>query len=149
MTNLFEAMGCKRVDETDGITLVGGALSAIDADMSDIPDMVPTLAVAAAFARGKTVIRNVAHLKAKESDRLTAVVQELAKMGIQTEQSDSGLSVIGGVPRGAEIETYGDHRIAMSFAIAGLKTEGVVITDETCVGKSFPDFWEVFDGLYR
>ena len=70
-------------------------------------------------------------------------------MGIEASATDSGLIVKGGVPEGAEIETYNDHRIAMSFAIAGLKTSGLFIKDEKCVEKSFPNFWEVFGELYQ
>ncbi|MEA3427735.1 MAG: 3-phosphoshikimate 1-carboxyvinyltransferase, partial [Thermodesulfobacteriota bacterium] len=107
-----------------------------------------TLAVVAAFAKGTTLIKNVAHLKAKESDRLTAVVNELSKMDIKTSCTDTGLSIKGGRPCGAVINTYGDHRIAMSFALAGLKAPGIVIKDERCVEKSFPGFWNVFEKLY-
>jgi 3-phosphoshikimate 1-carboxyvinyltransferase len=106
--------------------------------------MVPTLAVVAAFARGTTVIRNVAHLKAKECDRLAAVMTELGRMGIETRSDGNDLIIVGGQPRGAEIETYDDHRIAMSFAVAGLMAEGTRIRNERCVDKSFPGFWEVF-----
>jgi 3-phosphoshikimate 1-carboxyvinyltransferase len=148
-TDCLEAMGCRIIDDADGIEVIGAPLKAIDVDMGDMPDMVPTLAVVAAFASGVTVIKNVAHLKAKESDRLAAVCQELSRMGIETKEIASGLVIKGGLPRGAEIETYGDHRIAMSFAVAGLKTPGVSIRDETCVDKSFPDFWRVLEGLYR
>ncbi len=143
------AMGCKVVYEDDGIRVTGGKLKAVEADMADMPDIVPTLAVTAAFAEGVTRITNVAHLKAKESDRLAAVANELKKMGIEASATDSGLIVKGGVPEGAEIETYNDHRIAMSFAIAGLKTSGLFIKDEKCVEKSFPNFWEVFGELYQ
>jgi 3-phosphoshikimate 1-carboxyvinyltransferase len=146
--NLLASMGCKIVTEPDGITVSGNSLRATDVDMGDMPDMVPTLAVVAAFAEGTTIIRNVAHLKAKESDRLAAVVNELVKLGIDARCSSDELIVTGGTPRGAEIKTYGDHRIAMSFAVAGLVTPGVFIRDENCVKKSFPDFWKVFNGLY-
>ena len=117
--------------------------------MGDMPDMVPTLAVVAAFAAGTTIIKNVSHLKAKESDRLAAVVNELVKMGIDARCSADELIVTGGKPRGAEIETYGDHRIAMSFAVAGLVTPQTIILGENCVDKSFPNFWSVFEGLYQ
>jgi 3-phosphoshikimate 1-carboxyvinyltransferase len=127
---------------------LGGALSAIKADLSDMPDSAPTLALVAAFAEGTSVIYNVAHLKSKESDRLTAVVTELNKMGIQATATDNALVVKGGKPCGSIIDTYNDHRIAMSFAIAGLNVPGVYIRDESCVEKSFPDFWQVFEGLY-
>jgi 3-phosphoshikimate 1-carboxyvinyltransferase len=147
--DVLAAMGCGVFEESDGIRVSGGTLSGVNVDMSDMPDMVPTLAVIAAFATGDTVIRNVAHLKAKESDRLSSVVAELKKMGIKADCTDTGMVITGGHPKGAEIETYNDHRIAMSFAIAGLRTPGTMIRDEGCVRKSFPNFWEVFEMLYE
>jgi len=146
---LLEEMECKVLHEKDGISVTGRSLLAIEADMSDMPDMVPTLAVVAAFAKGTTIIKNVKHLKAKESDRLTSVTNELSKMGTESSMTDTGLIIKGGIPHGAEISTYKDHRIAMSFAIAGLKVPGIFIKDEKCVEKSFPDFWNVFSGLYK
>jgi len=146
---LFEKMGCKIIYETDGIAVSGGPLSAITVDMADMPDMVPTLAVVASFAKGTTEIKNVAHLKIKESDRLGSVVQELSKIGIQASCSHTGMMITGGTPHGSEIDTYGDHRMAMSFALVGLKVPGIIIRDETCVEKSFPNFWDVFQGLYQ
>ncbi len=113
-----------------------------------MPDQVPTLAVVAAFATGTTVIKNVAHLKSKESDRLSATVTELKKMGIDATCTANALVVKGGKPKGAIIDTYNDHRIAMSFAMAGLNVPGVCIRNEGCVEKSFPAFWQVFEGLY-
>jgi len=148
-TRMLEKMGCKLVHEKDGISITGGSLSGIEADMADMPDMVPTLAVVSAFAKGTTVIRNVKHLKAKESDRLTSVTNELSKIGIESSITDTSLAIKGGIPHGAEISTYKDHRIAMSFAIAGLKVPGIFIKDEKCVEKSFPDFWNVFSGLHK
>ena len=145
---VLESMGCKMISQPDGITIHGGNLRATEIDMADMPDMVPTLAMVAAFAAGTTVIRNVSHLKSKESDRLTSVVNELVKMGIDARCSQDELIVTGGRPHGADIETYGDHRIAMSFAVAGLAAGGTTIRGESCVEKSFPSFWEVFKGLY-
>ncbi|MBW2370353.1 MAG: 3-phosphoshikimate 1-carboxyvinyltransferase [Deltaproteobacteria bacterium] len=141
-------MGCRVSETPDGIQVAGGALSGIDVDMADMPDMVPTLAVVAAFANGTTRIRNVGHLKAKESDRLGSVVAELLKMGVDASCSDTGMTVTGGNVSGARIETYDDHRLAMSFSVAGLKVPGVEILDEGCVAKSFPNFWQVFESLY-
>ncbi len=148
-TEVLEAMGCKIFHDKDGIAVSGGPISAVEVDMADMPDIVPTLAVVAAFAKGTTIIRNVAHLKAKESDRLTAVVNELSKMDIKASCTDTGLAINGGRPCGAVIDTYGDHRIAMSFALAGLRIPGIVIKDERCVEKSFPDFWNVLERLYE
>jgi 3-phosphoshikimate 1-carboxyvinyltransferase len=115
--------------------------------MSTMPDLVPTLAVLAAFAEGETLITGVGHLRHKESDRLAAVAKELRKMGVEAQDTADGLRIKGGEPRGAEIDTYDDHRIAMSFAVAGLKVPGVVIKDPECVKKSFPEFWEFFEKL--
>lgn len=144
----LESMGCRVLEEHDGIRVVGDSLRAIETDMADIPDVVPTLAVVAAFAVGTTVIRNVAHLQAKESNRMAAVVTELRKMGITAGYDDNSLWVEGGKTQSADIDTYDDHRIAMSFAIAGLRTPGLVIKNEKCVQKSFPNFWGVFEKLY-
>ncbi len=149
LVEIFRAMGCDVFPESDGIRVTGEPLRAVRVDMSDMPDMVPTLAVVAAFAKGTTVIENVAHLKAKESDRIASVANELEKMGIHVKRAGDGLSIKGGNPKGAEIDTYDDHRIAMSFAVAGLKTPGVVIKNEDCVKKSFPNFWRVFETLYK
>ena len=148
ITKVLEQMGCEVRSENDGITVKGKSLQGITVDMADMPDMVPTLAVVAAFAEGTTLINNVAHLRDKESDRLSAVATNLLKMGINASCTDNGLIIEGGKPHGAEIETYDDHRIAMCFAIAGLVVEGIKIKNQNCVTKSFPNFWEVFQQLY-
>ena len=146
---VLEQMGC-RVDEMqNAIAVIGGPLSGIDMDMVHMPDLVPTLAVVAAFAKGTTRIHNVAHLRAKECDRLAATVEGLSRMGIQAMEDGDMLTIVGGIPHGATIDTYDDHRMAMSFAVAGLETPGVMINDEDCVAKSFPQFWNVFGDLYR
>jgi len=147
VVRLLESMGCQVVEEEDGVRVAGGDLCAIETDMSDMPDMVPTIAVVAAFARGKTLIKNVSHLKIKESNRIEAVVRELNKMGIHALATDDGLMVEGGKPHGAVIDTYNDHRIAMSFAVAGRVVPGMEIRNPGCVEKSFPNFWEVFERL--
>lgn len=139
---VLEAMGCQLECGSEGVTIQGGPLSGLRVNMADMPDLVPTLAVLAAFAAGETEITGVAHLRHKESDRLQAVATELGKMGIAVRQTHDGLCLKGGQPQGAVIETYNDHRIAMSFALAGLKVPGVVIQDADCVAKSFPGFWD-------
>ena len=145
--SVLARMGCHLISSPQGLTVEGGPLQGIHMDMSAMPDLVPTLGVLAAFADGETVISGVAHLRHKESNRLAAVVTELGKMGITAEETPDGLRINGGTPQGAEIETYDDHRIAMSFAVAGLKAKGVVIHNPDCVAKSFPDFWEYFENL--
>lgn len=148
---LLARMGCDVSCDGGGITLQGrDRLEGITVDMGDMPDVVPTLAVVAAFAHGKTVIQNIAHLRIKECDRLNATLTELSKMGVKVEEGEDFMVIHGDGGEslhGAEIETYKDHRMAMSFAVAGLKIPGVKITGEECVAKSFPDFWERFAKL--
>jgi len=148
IVEVLSAMGCSVDRHETGISVTGGPLQGVDVDMADMPDMVPTLAVVAAFAKGLTRIRHVAHLKVKESDRLGAVTDELRKMGVDARPVDDDLIIRGGSPKGAVIHTYDDHRIAMSFSIAGLRTPGVRIENEGCVAKSFPTYWDVFHQLY-
>ena len=150
-TNLLaclERMGCRIDSSASGITVTGpGQLCGIEVDMGDMPDVAPTLAVVAAFAEGTTVIDNIAHLRIKECDRLSAVVCELRKLGVEAEEEPARMIIRGRGGRnlhGATISTYEDHRMAMSFAVAGLRVPGVIIADEDCVAKSFPDFWERF-----
>ena len=144
---ILERKGCHVTRGSDWVEVQGGELDGIEVDMNEMPDLVPTLAVTAAFARGKTVIQNIGHLRFKESDRLHALAIELSKMGIRVNEGEDGLEIEGGKPHGAEIETYDDHRMAMSFAIAGLVVPGIKIKGERCVEKSFPGFWETIQKL--
>jgi 3-phosphoshikimate 1-carboxyvinyltransferase len=142
-------MGCRIDRSGEGITVTGADyLEGIEVDMGDMPDVAPTLAVVAAFAEGTTVINNIAHLRIKECDRLSAVVSELRKLGADVEEEAARMIIHGknggSNLHGATIATYDDHRMAMSFAVAGLRIPGVEITGEDCVVKSFPDFWERF-----
>ncbi len=146
--NVLEKMGCRVENDESGITVKGKDLRGIEIDMNTMPDVVPTLSVVAAFAKGDTVIKNVPHLRIKETDRLRAVSTELGRMGIDVKERIDGLIITGGKPKGVTIETYNDHRMAMSFALAGLVAPGVKIKDEMCVQKSFPDFWKRLEGLY-
>ena len=145
---LLEKMGCDVVRGGQWAEVQGKKLQGIEIDMNTMPDIVPTLAVTAAFAQGKTVIKNIAHLRFKESDRMRALSEELSKMGIRVEEGNNWLTIEGGGAHGAEIETHNDHRLAMSFAIAGLVVPGIKIKEEQCVDKSFPNFWETFQKLY-
>ena len=145
---ILERMGCRVTRGSDWIEVLRGELHGIEIDMNEVPDLVPTLAVTAAFAQGKTVIRNIGHLRLKESDRIHALAVELSKMGIRVKEEEDGLEIEGGKPHGAEVETYDDHRLAMSFAIAGLAVPGVKIKGGRCVDKSFPGFWKALQELY-
>ena len=125
----------------DSITVQGRQLHGIDVDMNGISDTVQTLSVVALFAEGPTRMRNVAHIRHKETDRIGATACELRKLGARVEEFDDGLEVHPGPLLGAAIDTYNDHRMAMSFAIAGLKIANVIIRNPECTAKTYPDFF--------
>lgn len=145
--DLLEEMGCVVNKNQDFVEVIGKELKGIRADMSNYPDIVQPLAVVAAFAKGKSEFYNISHLKYKECDRIKAVVTELRKMGIKVEGSDDSIIVEGGNMKGCEIETYNDHRMAMSFSIAGLAVEGVKIKNPENVNKSFPGFFDILNNF--
>lgn len=142
-------MGAEVRFDNDSITVTGRPLVGVDVDMNAISDTVPTLAVAALFAVGPTRIRNVGHIRHKETDRIAAVAAELRKLGAAVDESEEGLRISPGPLRAAAIDTYNDHRMAMSFAIAGLRVPGVVILDPGCTAKTYPDFFADLDLLIR
>ncbi len=156
LLELLVEMGATVSWEGDRLTVrgrPGGELKAVDADLSDIPDQVPTLAALAPFARGTTYIRNVAHLRIKESDRLAAMAGELRRIGAEVEEGADFL-VIPGVWSSrtppadpVEIDSHGDHRIAMSLALVGLRRPGVRVAAPEVVGKSYPNFWKDLESL--
>jgi 3-phosphoshikimate 1-carboxyvinyltransferase len=140
--DLLEQMGC-RVEECEaGITVHGGKLRGVDVDMNDISDTVMTLGAVACFAEGPTTIRNVAHIRHKETDRIAALATELRKLGATVEERTDGLTITPAPLRGCAVETYDDHRMAMSLALVGLKVPGVVIRNPGCVAKTYPGYWQ-------
>ncbi|UCE85414.1 MAG: 3-phosphoshikimate 1-carboxyvinyltransferase [Deltaproteobacteria bacterium] len=148
--DVLEKMGCEVTRNEDGDVAVRGqpgSLHGVDVDMNALPDAALALAVVALFAKGPTVIRNVANLRIKETDRLAALEAEIRKLGAQACATQDSLTIEPGPLRGAEIETYDDHRMAMSFALAGLQVPGVVIRDPGCVRKTWPDFFEALERL--
>ncbi|MEB2346688.1 MAG: 3-phosphoshikimate 1-carboxyvinyltransferase [Deltaproteobacteria bacterium] len=148
LLGILERMGCTVTRQGDAVAVRGpaGPLRAVDADMNELPDAVLALAVVALFAEGTTRIRNVANLRIKETDRLAALEAELAKLGARATAGPDWLTIEPGPLHGAAIDTYDDHRMAMSFALAGLRVPGVVIRDPGCVAKTWPDY---FDALAR
>jgi len=167
---LLERMGCRIEREGDRVTVVGpGAGGAIstnttstpstttasgarlrslgEIDMNDFPDAVLAYAVVCLFADGPTTIRNVANLRIKETDRLAALETELRKLGAGAVAGPDWLRIEPAPLHGAEIATYDDHRMAMAFALAGLRVPGVVILDPGCVSKTWPGYFEAFSGL--
>lgn len=147
---ILARMGCKLLQPGGGLGVQGpkGGLKPVTADLSDLPDCAQTLAVVAAFAEGESRMDGLSTLRRKETDRVAALIAELASLGIRADATGDALIVHGGKPKaGKPIRTYDDHRMAMSFAIAGLKIPGVKIADPEVVSKSFPTFWEFFDRL--
>jgi 3-phosphoshikimate 1-carboxyvinyltransferase len=145
---ILEHMGCTVAREANSITVTGAPMRGVDVDMNAISDTVMTLAVTALFADGMTRIRNVGHIRHKETDRLAALATELRKLGATVDEQPDGLVILPPpniLP--ARIETYDDHRMAMSFALAGLKAEGITILDPGCVAKTYPGFWDDLAGL--
>jgi 3-phosphoshikimate 1-carboxyvinyltransferase len=145
---LLEQMGATVTWEADAIGVAGPTqLRGIDADLNACSDTAPTLAVLGAFCDGPVHIRNVAHLRWQESDRLRAVATELARLGARVEERTDGLTVWPSVLHGGRVATYDDHRIAMAFALVGLRTPGIEIADPGCVAKTFPDFFSRLEAL--
>lgn len=141
--DVLEHMGCRVERSKESVTVTGGPLRGVDVDMNAISDTVMTLAVTALFASGMTRIRDVAHIRHKETDRIAAVASELRKLGASVEELSDGLIILPPeriTP--ARVETYDDHRMAMAFALAGLKAPGVTILDPGCVAKTYPGYWE-------
>ena len=139
-------MGCTVLSDADGITVIGpppGRLRGIERDMSAISDTSLTLAAIAPFANSPTVVHNIAHSRLQECDRIRAACTELTRLGVPVEERPDGFTVYPAETlRPTEIETYGDHRVAMSFALVGLRAPGIVIRNPACVAKTFPDFWQ-------
>lgn len=143
--NLLGKMGCRvtKNNNEQWIEVTGPqTLKPITADMTSMPDTAQTLAVVASFAHGASTLNGLSNLQIKETERLTALKNELEKMGIASQAGPDSLTIHGGYPRGAPIAAYGDHRMVMSFAVAGSIIEGISIEEPDVVQKSFPDFWQ-------
>ncbi len=146
---ILQQMGCK-VEIGDGwVEVEGGELQSLEVDTSDMPDLVPTLAIIAPFAQGETIIRGAPHLRIKESDRIRTLTNELSKLGVKVREMDDGLVIKGGRPRAGRIDSRGDHRIAMAFGIMGLVIPGIEIEGERSVEKSYPSFWKELERIMR
>ena len=147
---ILERMGA-RVERSPAQIVVSGAgeLHGVDVDMSDISDTAQTLAAVAAFATSPTRVRGIGFIRAKETDRIAAIVAELTRAGVRAQAHDDGFSVQPGEVHGARFETYDDHRMAMSLALLGLRVPGVEIADPGCVAKTYPGFFADLDRLRR
>ncbi len=140
-------MGAHTIAGRSSINIVKSDLKAIKADLSDCIDLLPTMAVLAAAASGTSVFSGIARARIKESDRVAAVVEGLTRMGIRVEADAKRLKITGGKPRGALIDSKGDHRIAMAFSLLGTICGNTVIDGAECVTKTWPEYWDVMQNL--
>ena len=147
---LLEKMGADIKDEDDGVLVdcsLVTSFEGLEVNMKDFSDQALTFAVMAAFAKTPSVIRNVGHIRHQESNRMMVIKSELEKIGCTVEIKEDDIFITPAVLHGAEIETYDDHRVAMSFAIAGLRVENIVIQNPKCCEKTFADFFKILDEI--
>jgi 3-phosphoshikimate 1-carboxyvinyltransferase len=137
------------VEKSDGISAyIEGKAKAADVDMRDTPDLVPLVAVLCANAKGKSFIRGTRRLRLKESDRVESTLALLGALGIEAKATEDSIEITGGDIRGGEVDSFGDHRIAMAAAVASCFANGdITVRGAECVAKSFPPFWETFRSL--
>lgn len=149
---ILRELGCQVEDLPEGVTVTGVAhYPGISVNMKDFSDQALTMAVVAVFADTPTRIEHIGHIRMQESDRIQAIINELNRMGVgcrELPESD-GVEIIPAPIQPAEIETYEDHRVAMSFTLAGMRAEGIVIKNPLCCGKTFENYFDVIDSLYE
>lgn len=145
---LLAQMGCEVREDQAGVIVSGpaeGRFPGVDVDMGSFSDQTMTLAALAPFASGPTTIHGISHIKYQESNRIQSVLNELGRMGIRCEELEDGIRIYPGVPKGCEIQTYEDHRMAMAFSLVGLRCQGVVISDPACCKKTFENYFQVLE----
>ncbi len=148
--DVLRQMGCEISKDQAGITISRDAnmpLQGVDIDMSEISDLVPTLAIVAMFAKTPTRIRNIGFIRNKESDRIGDLASEMRRLGAKVVEHEDGLEISPQALHGGSCDTHHDHRIAMAFGVAGLKLPGVIIGQPNVVSKSWPQFWEMLEAL--
>jgi 3-phosphoshikimate 1-carboxyvinyltransferase len=146
--DVLAEMGAEVTRDAHGTEVRGtGRLRGIDVDLAEMSDTAQTLAAVAVFAEGPTRVRGIGFIRGKETDRIAAVVTELRRCGIEAHEEDDGFVVVPGRPTAAVVQTYDDHRMAMSFALLGLVEPGIGIADPGCVAKTFPHYFEVLEAL--
>lgn len=150
--DVLKQMGCKVQEELEGIRVTApedGKLKGIDIDMNDFSDQTMTLSVIAPFASGETFIRNIGHIRLQESDRISAIVNELTKLGIKVKEGEDSIEITPGTITPGVVDTYDDHRMSMSFALIGLMVDGIVIDNYECCGKTFENYFQVLERACR
>ena len=151
--NVLEKMGCQLRWEPSGdggeqLRLVAppmGALNGFEESFSDFSDQTLTAAAIAPFANSPVTMTGIGHIRGQESDRIHVIATQLQRMGITCQEREDGLAILPGQPKGIRVDTFDDHRVAMSFAVTGLRAEGMVIGDCQCCGKTFPEYFQVLD----
>ena len=148
----LEKFGAKLEDTEDGIILsfdgnLKDQTEDLELDMSEFSDQTMTMAALAVLRGGKTTIKNIGHIRRQESDRIHSICLNMEKIGVKCEEGEDFITIYGGTPHAGKIECFGDHRIAMSFSLLGLVTEGIFVDEPLCVNKTFPDFWKFMASL--
>jgi len=149
---VLESLGCLLSEDACGITVHGckdGVYPGVTVDMNDFSDQALTLAALAPFASSPTEIRNISHVRHQECDRISAMATELTRMGIVCEEFPDGIRIHPGVPKPIDVETYGDHRVAMAFSLISLRVAGIGIKDPECTRKTFEGFFDLLGRLQR
>ncbi len=145
---ILEEMGADFNTYQNSVQVVKSQLSPLKYDLENSPDLFPIVTALCAYANGESKLTGLSRLKYKESDRLTAMIEGLKKMNIKLKLEENTLTIQGGTPQGARVDSYQDHRIAMAFAIIALNADGeTLITDSECVSKSYPSFWKHLQDL--
>lgn len=148
LSKILQTMGNKITFGKDEMVVEGRGVKAVNVDMTSCPDQIQTVAVLTAFAKGISKIAGISNLRIKETDRVFATVTELKKMGIKAVATQHTLTIYGSDPKPARIKTYGDHRMAMSFALAKSILPDIVIEDPEVVSKTYPNFWKDWKKIY-
>lgn len=149
VVDCLEKMGCQVEREAGAITVTGGALRGAELNMNAISDTAQTIAAVALFAEGPTTITGIGHNRHKETDRIADLATELRRLGAAVDEHEDGMTITPGPLRPAEVQTYDDHRMAMSLSLVGLKQPGVVILDPGCTSKTYPEFFQDLETLLQ
>ncbi len=148
--DVLEQMGCTVNRYAHGVEVIGpDRIKGIDVDMKAISDTSLTLAAIAPFATDPVRIRNIEHTRWQETDRIAAMVAQLRRLGVKVEEHRDGVTIAPSKPEGSTIDTYKDHRVAMSFALVGLRVPGIRINDPRCVNKTFPTYFDIWNQIRR
>lgn len=149
---VLKQLGCKVEEEHEGISVTGpanGEYNGVDVDMNDFSDQTMTLAAIAPFAKTPTIIRNIEHIRLQESDRIEAIANELNSLCIDIKKGRDRIEILPGHIKPGVVKTYSDHRMAMAFALIGLRVDGIIIDDYECCAKTFEDYFQVLDRATR